>query len=62
MSATNKIYVADLLNNGWIAVIDGATNSAAGIYTGGGDPYAVAVNAETNMIYVANLGDSVSVD
>ena len=50
-----------MLDDGSVTVIDGASNSATGIYTGGGDPYAVAVNAETNRIYVANLGDSVSV-
>ena len=44
-----------------MTVIDGASNSPTRIYTGGADPYAVAVNPMTNRIYVANLGGTVSV-
>lgn len=63
-SVTNKIYVADYgditplgcgTNPGKVTVLDGATNTATDIIdpnaTG---PIAVAVNSETNQIYVAN--------
>src|ERR1700688_3467054 len=62
---TNMIYVADFghysvscsacVDPGMITVIDGATNSTAGIYDSNAvAPQAVAVNSATNKIYVGN--------
>src|SRR2546426_685245 len=52
---TNKIYVID--DNG-LQVIDGTTNSVVNTITVGKFPSAVAINRNTNMIYVANTGDN----
>jgi DNA-binding beta-propeller fold protein YncE len=59
---TNKIYVANYCGNdpscrsngiGTVTVIDGATNNTVSVNVGFA-PVAVAVNAMTNKIYVAN--------
>jgi len=61
-SATNKVYAAVSVGcsiknqkNGSVAVIDGDTNSTIMI-TAGSCPRAVATNAVTNNIYLANFG------
>ncbi|HZR29626.1 MAG TPA: Ig-like domain repeat protein, partial [Terriglobales bacterium] len=53
---TNKIYVTNS-GSGTMTVIDGATNAATTIGTGG-FPAAVAVNPATNRIYVAHPGNN----
>lgn len=55
-SATNKIYVANLFS-GNVTVIDGASNSTTTVSdpnAAGLASYAVAINPETNKIYVVN--------
>jgi DNA-binding beta-propeller fold protein YncE len=57
-SATNKIYViggTSWTQDGWVDIIDGATNSIVSV-TAGIRPAAVAVNEVTNKIYIANVG------
>jgi DNA-binding beta-propeller fold protein YncE len=57
-SATNKIYViggTSWTQDGWVDIIDGATNSIISV-PAGIRPAAVAVNDVTNKIYVANVG------
>ena len=66
---TNKIYVTNYCGNdpscrnngtGTVTVIDGATNNTVSVNVGAA-PYAVAVNAVTNKIYVVNTcGNDVS--
>lgn len=56
--ATNKIYViggTSWTQDGWVDIIDGATNSIISV-PAGIRPAAVAVNDVTNKIYVANIG------
>ena len=54
---TNKIYVASLIANGQVTVIDGDTNSTTAVAVGA-LPYAMDVNTVTNRIYVANSGSN----
>jgi YVTN family beta-propeller protein len=51
--ATNKIYIANILN-GTVSVVDGATNAVTTIQNGGRPEARLAVNPATNKIYVAN--------
>jgi YVTN family beta-propeller protein len=52
----NMVYVANRALNS-TAVIDGKMNKVVDNITGGGiSPKTVAVNPETNMVYVANSG------
>jgi YVTN family beta-propeller protein len=54
--AGNQIYAANC-NYVSLAVIDGATNNAQLIWSGG-NPVAVAVNPANGQIFVANAGDN----
>lgn len=54
---TNAIYVANAKSNN-ISVIDGATDSVIETIPVGGSPSGVAVDSQTNFIYVANAGIS----
>ena len=55
-TTTDKIYVANGGSNN-LTVIDGATNSVTTIAVGA-SPVSVAVDEQTNFIYVANAGNS----
>jgi YVTN family beta-propeller protein len=57
-SVTNKVYIANILDN-TVTVIDGATNGTTTVTVGSG-PEAVAVNQVTNKIYVANVANAAS--
>jgi len=54
---TNTIYVANCRSNN-LSVIDGATNSVTATIPVGTCPSGVAVDSQTDFIYVANAGDS----
>lgn len=69
--ATDKVYVASEIyvayegcsnvQVGYVTVIDGVTNNTLTVSTGAG-PAAIAINSQTNKIYVANCtGGSVTV-
>lgn len=57
---TNELYVAD--GSSKVTVIDGATGSITATIEVGTSPVAVAVDSQTNFIYVANAGNSQSGD
>jgi YVTN family beta-propeller protein len=66
---TNKIYIATqnisgAANSGRIFVLDGSTNktltSFSDTSTDADQPFAIAINPVTNMIYVANTGGGAS--
>ena len=58
-ATTNTIYVANSQSNN-LSVIDGATNSVTATIPVGTSPSGVAVESQTNFIYVANAGNSQS--
>jgi YVTN family beta-propeller protein len=59
--ATNRIYVANALDNS-VSVVDGALNTVIATVQTGTRPIAVAINQATNTIYVANyFANTVSV-
>jgi YVTN family beta-propeller protein len=59
--ATNTIYVANSQSNN-VTVIDGVTDSVTTTIAVGTSPSGVAVDSETNFIYVANAGNTRSGD
>ena len=69
---TNKIYVAapngkvvsDFNSDGNVFVIDGRTDTVSTTIPGGKNPFAIALNPVTNLIYVANEanGSNATVD
>ena len=58
-TTTDKIYVANSQSNN-VTVIDGATDTVTATIPVGTSPLGVAVNSQTNFIYVANVGNSQS--
>jgi YVTN family beta-propeller protein len=44
--------------NGTVSIIDGSNNRVVGLVGVGANPFPIAVNAATNMVYVANSYDS----
>lgn len=54
---TNTIYVANCQSNN-LSVIDGATNTVTATIPVGTCPSGVAVDSQTDFVYVANAGDS----
>ena len=56
-TTTGRIYVANGSTNN-ITVIDGTTDSVTATIAVGASPVGVAVEAQTNFIYVANAGNS----
>ncbi len=50
---TNHIFVTSSKSNS-VSVIDGATNTVLAIFTTGTDPFAAAINTNTNRIYIGN--------
>ncbi len=52
-SATNHVFVTSSISNS-VAVIDGNTNTVIATFTTGNDPFAVAVNSNTNKVYIGN--------
>ena len=54
---TNQIYVANSLTGAGVTVIDGVTNNTTTVADGGA-PWDVAVNPNTNQIYVANFNSN----
>jgi YVTN family beta-propeller protein len=55
--STNIVYVTNKDDN-TVSVIDGKTNNVITDIKVGRDPSAVSVNPSTNIVYVANTGDS----
>jgi YVTN family beta-propeller protein len=52
---TDKIYVVD--GNGNVHVINGSTDAEIGTITVGTSPFGIDIDADRNMIYVANMSD-----
>ena len=50
---TNHIFVTSSSSNS-VSVIDGATNTVLAVFTTGADPFAAAVNKNTNRVYIGN--------
>jgi YVTN family beta-propeller protein len=55
----NKVYVADYgYGNNVVTLIDGASNTTTNVPVTGNQPAIVAVNTQTNMIYVGAAGSN----